>query len=238
MSDAVIWHDLECGGYDVDLPLWRELAAAAQGPILDIGAGTGRVALDLGRRGHEVVALDVDAELLGALRGRAAGAPVEAVSGDARDFELGRRFALVLVPMQTVQLMAGPAERASLLARARAHAAPGGRLAIAIADAFDGYDSDHDEPPVPDIREIDGVVYASRPVRVVDEGPGVTIERLREVVDRDGSRSESADVVRLARLSPAELEREGAAAGFEILPRRIVPATDEFVGSTVVILGA
>jgi 2-polyprenyl-3-methyl-5-hydroxy-6-metoxy-1,4-benzoquinol methylase len=64
----VIWHDIECGGYDLDLPLWRELATREGSPILDVGAGTGRVALDLARRGHEVVALDLSAGLLDALR--------------------------------------------------------------------------------------------------------------------------------------------------------------------------
>ena len=52
---GVIWHDLECGGYRADLPLWRELAEHEGSPVLDVGAGTGRVALDLARRGHEVV---------------------------------------------------------------------------------------------------------------------------------------------------------------------------------------
>jgi len=57
-SAAVIWHDVECGGYEGDLALWRELAAAG-GPILDLGCGTGRVALDLARRGHRVHGLDL-----------------------------------------------------------------------------------------------------------------------------------------------------------------------------------
>ena len=50
----VIWHDIECGGYAADLPLWRELAAAEAGPVLDVGAGAGRVALELARHGHAV----------------------------------------------------------------------------------------------------------------------------------------------------------------------------------------
>ncbi len=42
---AVVWHDIECSAYRADLPLWRELAAEYGDPILDVGAGTGRVAL-------------------------------------------------------------------------------------------------------------------------------------------------------------------------------------------------
>ena len=66
-SPLVAWHDVECGGYRADLPLWRELARAEAGPVLDVGAGTGRVALDLARAGHSVTALDREPELLDAL---------------------------------------------------------------------------------------------------------------------------------------------------------------------------
>ena len=63
----VIWHDVENGSYTADLELWRELAAQAHGPVLDLGAGTGRVARDLHAAGHEVHALDCDPELLAAV---------------------------------------------------------------------------------------------------------------------------------------------------------------------------
>ena len=46
---SVIWHDIECGGYTEDLRLWLMLAAQHRGPVLDIGAGTGRVTLELAR---------------------------------------------------------------------------------------------------------------------------------------------------------------------------------------------
>src|SRR3954468_22686691 len=120
----VLWHDLECGGYDLDLPLWCELASAIAGPVLDVGPGTGRVSLHLARRGIPVVALDADASLLAALERRAAGLPVQTVVSDARQFTLRRRFALVLVPMQTLQLLGGAAGRAAFLRCARAHLEP------------------------------------------------------------------------------------------------------------------
>jgi SAM-dependent methyltransferase len=235
-AQAVLWHDLECGSYGDDLQLWRELAAGSRGPVLDVGAGTGRVTLDLARRGHAVVALDLEPELLAALRDRAAGLPVETVEGDARDYALGRRFALILVPMQTVQLLGGPAGRNGFLRSAREHLEAGGTLAIALADALDAFDAEHDQPPVPDMREVDGIVYASRPVAVRDEGDRAAIHRIREIVDRHGDRTVEEDVIHLDRLDAATLEAEAAQHGLRAQPCRQIPPSDDYVGSTVVVL--
>jgi ubiquinone/menaquinone biosynthesis C-methylase UbiE len=110
-----MWHDVECGGYTADLALWRELADATPDGVLDVGAGTGRVALHLARAGHAVTALDIDAELLAVLaeRARAAELRIATVTADAAGFDLGeRRFGLIAVPMQTLQLLPDPAARA------------------------------------------------------------------------------------------------------------------------------
>ncbi|MEA2248544.1 MAG: hypothetical protein QOH46_3073 [Solirubrobacteraceae bacterium] len=235
-AHEVIWHDLECGAYGDDLALWRELAAACDGPLLDVGAGTGRVTLDLARRGHVVTALDREAALLDALRERAAGLHVEAVAADARAFDLGRRFGLIIVPMQTVQLLGGPEGRAGFLRCAGAHLEPGGLLAVALADALDAFDAEHDQPPRPDMRDVGGVVYASRPVAVRDEGEQAAIHRLRETVDVDGASTAVEDVIRLDRLEAATLEREAADTGLRVQARRQIPQTEEYVGSTVVML--
>ncbi len=233
---ALLWHDLECGGYVEDLPLWRELAAGVDGPVLDVGAGTGRVTLDLARHGTPHVAHDADGELLAEHARRARGLPVETVAADARDFSLGRRFGLMVVPMQTVQLLGGAEGRARFLSCARAHLARGGVLAAALADALEAFDDQRTEPPLPDIREIDGTLYASRPVAVRHQGERVAIERIRETVDRAGRRTAEGDVVLLDRVDAAALEAEGRAAGLEPLPRRGVPETHEYVGSQVVLL--
>src|SRR3954469_24825861 len=137
MNLDALWHDLECGSYDEDLPLWRALAAEADGPVLDVGAGTGRVTLDLAARGVDVIALDVHAPLLAALKRRAAGLSVETVVADARTFSLARACSLILVPMQTLQLLGGSVGRAAFLRRALMHLTPGGLVAAAVADAMD-----------------------------------------------------------------------------------------------------
>jgi len=236
----VLWHDLECGRYAADLPLWRELAADANAPILDLGAGSGRVALDLARAGHDVTALDLDPLLLAALRARAEAADLmlATVCADARDFTLERRFALVLAPMQTVQLLGGAAGRARMLRCAAACLAPGGLLACALADALEGFDAAHSEPPLPDVLERDGWVYASQPVAVRADADGATIERVRQTVAPDGARTAEGDAVRLDRLDGDTLEAEGAAGGLRSAGRRFVEMTEEHVGSEVVLLRA
>jgi SAM-dependent methyltransferase len=235
--DHVIWHDVECGGYAADLPLWRALAADPSrppGPVLDLGAGTGRVALDLAAAGHEVHALDVDPDLLAVLRERGAGLPVHVHTGDARGFALGLRFALVLAPMQTVQLLGGADGRTGMLRSVRAHLRPGGLFAAALASVVAGYDAA--EAPVPDMREVAGVVYASRPVAIRDDGDGFILERVREKVTVDGRHETAEDRIRLDRLDAATLEAEGVAAGLAVEPRRAVPETGDHVGSEVVVL--
>jgi SAM-dependent methyltransferase len=239
---AVIWHDLECGGYDHDLALWRELAG--HGPVLDVGAGTGRVALHLAASAAEVTALDSDAQLLDALVTRAAQRDlvVDTVCTDARELDAlaGRDFAAVIVPMQTLQLLGGASGRARFYAGARAALRDGGLLAAALAEAMDGYAEDDADvlPPLPDMCEIDGVVYASRAVAVRDEGDGAVIVRVREVVETDGSHRSEANEIRLDRVDAATVAAEAAPFGFTREPDRCVPQTEEYVGSEVVMLRA
>jgi SAM-dependent methyltransferase len=236
---SVIWHDLECGPYAADLPLWRRLAADHGVPVLDVGAGTGRVTLDLARQGYSVVALDNDPALIGELRNRASGLEVRAVVADARRFDLGERFPLCIVPMQTVQLLGGAPGRGQFLGCAARHLVGGGVLAMAISEALELYDVDEGLPaPLPDIAELDGVVYSSQPTAVRAGRDGVVLERRRETITAAGSRSVERDEVLLERVSAAELEREGTPAGLSPAGRIPIPQTRDYTGSTVVMLRA
>jgi SAM-dependent methyltransferase len=242
----VAWHDVECGSYGADLALWHELAEDADpgrdsDAILEVGSGTGRVALDLLRAGHRVTALDIDDQLLRALRERAAGSPLETVCADARTFELGRRdFALCLVPMQTVQLLGGSGERIAFLRQAHAHLRPGGLLACAIVTELAPFDcATGDIGPSADVGRSDGERYVSRAVRVSVRMRSILIEREREILTaRRAVRARERDVIELARVTAAQLEREGAKAGFTPARSRSIAATEEHVGSAVVMLRA
>ncbi|MET0558289.1 MAG: class I SAM-dependent methyltransferase [Solirubrobacterales bacterium] len=242
----VVWHDAECGSYDADLGLWLQLAERAAGPVLDLGCGTGRVALHLARRGFDVVGVDAEGALIEELGARATGLPVRGVVGDARELELGTEFSVVLAPMQLVQLLAGGAERIACLRGIAAHLLPGGLAALAIVEEVEeeaeaalpshGWDSRPGEPPLPDTREVDGVVYSSLPLPTILDGETLLVRRLRQVVSPDGLLSEEESTIPLCLLSADQLEREATSAGLEPLPRLAIPPTADHVGSTVVVL--
>jgi len=235
---AVIWHDVECGAYAADLELWEGLAEETEGRILDLGCGTGRVSLHLARRGHEVVGLDADTSLLAAFSERGHGLAAEAELGDARDFELKREFGLVLAPMQLVQLFADESERVACLDCIASHLRPGGRAALAIVEEVLGGKSVDLRNVVPDAREIGDWIYSSLPLDLMVDSSEIVMRRLRQTVSPIGELGEEIEETRLAALAAGELEREAVKAGLKPAGRREIPATDDHVDSTVVLLEA
>ena len=101
------------------------LMAFAPVRVLDAGCGTGRVAIELARRGVEVVGIDVDASMLSTARRRAP--EVTWVEADLTTFDLGERFELVVLA-GNVPLFTPEGTQPALAARCAAHVAPGGRL--------------------------------------------------------------------------------------------------------------
>jgi SAM-dependent methyltransferase len=228
----VIWHDVENGSYAADLELWRELAGQTGGPILDLGAGTGRVARDLHAAGHEVHALDSDPELLAALRDRAPG--IATITADARSFSAGVRFALILAPMQLVQILGGADERIAMLERVHEHLLPGGRFAAALANPYDSLTEEDRSPPYPDMIEEDGWVFSSQPVWVREQEGRVVVERHRQAVSPTGGLEEQIAPIFLDVVSPDQFEEEARGAGLVQVGRHTIPETADHIGSVVV----
>ncbi len=164
--------------------------------------------------------------------------------------------------MQTIQLLADASERAAFLRCARAHLRPGGLLACAIVTELESFDVAAGAPaPTPETARVGETLYVSQAesVRVLQRR--IVIRRSRRIVfpaareSSDGSSApesrdrDSADeaietltvernVIELARVSPVELEREGAKVGFHPEPALVIEPTDEHVGSVVVMLRA
>ncbi|HEV2812143.1 MAG TPA: hypothetical protein VGW10_02725, partial [Solirubrobacteraceae bacterium] len=121
---------------------------------------------------------------------------------------------------------------------ARRHLRPGALLAAALANTlepFDGLTTGQVEV-APDMREVDGVVYASRPIAVRADGDGFVLERLRERVGPAGERTVEENRIRLDRVTVERLNAEAAALGFRPEPARAIAETADHVASEVALL--
>jgi SAM-dependent methyltransferase len=229
-AEAVIWHDLECGGYRADLPHWHALARRCAGVVLDVGAGTGRVALPLARAGHAVVALERDATLAAELSRRAATLPVEVRCADACDFTLEAPVALAIVPMQTIHLLE---HRAAFFACARRALQSRGMLAIALlGDGVEPFELELD----PDTVQLGAVRYESAPTALRRGDGVVALERRRSRIG-EGAAQSSIDLTRLRECDSATLVAEARAHGFAPLEHHAIAPTREHAGSDIVCLG-
>ncbi len=235
-APEVVWHDLECGAAATDLPVWEALAGGADGPILELGCGTGRVALHLARHGHEVLGVDSRAVLVDTLNQRASQEQfeVQALVGDVRRLDLKRTFGLVIAPLQLIQHVGEAADRLSVLRSAAAHLDRGGRAAFALVEegAWHEERPQDETDPLPDVLEVDGWVFSSRPLGVAERGRGVVVERFRQRVDPEGAITEERHSDHLDVLDAARLEEEARPAGLipvERLPIRPDPGHAESV---------
>ena len=118
---------------------WKRLEAAGQSPhgetdfiqsfhprsVLDAGCGMGRVAIELHRRGVEVVGVDLDDDLLAFAR--RAEPSIEWVNADLATLQLGRRFDAVAMP-GNVMVYCRPTDRQGIVAGAAVHLYAGGSL--------------------------------------------------------------------------------------------------------------
>jgi SAM-dependent methyltransferase len=139
-----------------DVAFFVDEAQRSGGSVLELGCGTGRVAIPTARAGVEICGLDASAEMLARFREKLAAEPadvrrrVSLVQGDRRAFDLGRRFRLVTLPFRPFQHLVRVEDQLACLARIRARLADDGRL---ILDLFNPWlrhltdDSRLDERP-------------------------------------------------------------------------------------------
>lgn len=111
--------------------------------VLDAGCGTGRVAIELARRGVDVVGADVDASMLATARRRAP--EIEWVEADLSALDLGRTFEVVVLA-GNVPLFTPPGTQPALVGGCSRHVAPGGALIAGFqldrGYSLDDYDRD------------------------------------------------------------------------------------------------
>ena len=108
-------------------------------------------------------------------------------------------------------------------------------MAAAIADELEPFE-EQSVLPTPDVGEADGLRYLSQPVAVRELPGAVRIERIRQVVSPDGTRTSEDDAIELRTVSAESLAEEAGPHGLSAEPPLEIPATSEHVGSTVVML--
>ncbi len=129
-------YDFSYADFDDDVEFYTNLAEAVEGPLLELGVGTGRVAIPLAARGYEVVGMDTSEPMLDVARRRAREeAPdgkLTLLNGDMREFDLKRKFGLVFIAADTFQHLLTTADQLACVRRAAQHLAEGGILAFSI----------------------------------------------------------------------------------------------------------
>lgn len=132
------------------------------GPVLELGVGTGRLALPLAARGVEVHGVDASQAMLDRLRGKPGGAGLTVTRADFATIDLDRSFAVVVLVFNTLFNLPTQAAQVRCFATAAAHLRAGGRF---VVEAF-----------VPDLSRFHGD-QAARVSDVTAGAAALTLER-------------------------------------------------------------
>ncbi len=137
MSFGDAWGDLYDRAHTLkeDIPFWVREAKASGGPVLELGCGTGRVAIPVAQAGVQITGLDNSSAMLSSARAKArklglANEMLKFRLGDMRDFRLGRKFPLVIIPFRSFQLLLSVADQRQALENIKRHLTSEGRLII------------------------------------------------------------------------------------------------------------
>lgn len=149
-------YDLDLADDPGDLGLYAALAARTGGPIVELGVGSGRIAVPLAALGHDVVGIDRDPAMLARARARAeregpaTTSRLELVEADVLgplDGRLprGGAFRLAILALNAIMLLAGRDEQRRVIRVMAELLAPGG---IAVVDTW--------QPDVRELAQFDG----------------------------------------------------------------------------------
>lgn len=135
-SQAPELYDETARGIPGDVEFYRDLAVASGGPVVELGVGTGRIAIPTAQAGVEVIGIDIVPEMLEVARARAEAAAVASrlrlVQGDMRSFVLDAPVPLVTIPFRAFLHNLEDVDQQATLAACYRALRPGGRLALNV----------------------------------------------------------------------------------------------------------
>jgi SAM-dependent methyltransferase len=132
------FYEVQVQGHFPDVALWESLARETGGPSLELACGTGRVLLELARRGHEVAGLDLSPHMLAVAREQLSREPADVQArvrlhqGSMTCFDVDARFRLIYIPARSFQALRTRGEQRCCLTACRRHLLPGGLLAFDV----------------------------------------------------------------------------------------------------------
>jgi SAM-dependent methyltransferase len=146
------YYDLDFRDVHYDAELYQQLAIEGGGPVLELGAGSGRLAVPLALAGHVVLGIDNDDAMLergrrywDEVRGEVDASRLTLEAGDLFDFRTDVRFGLALIAVNTFLIAEDDQARLGILTTMRESLRPGGIAAVEVVtpdaaelDRFDG----------------------------------------------------------------------------------------------------
>ncbi|HEY1306045.1 MAG TPA: class I SAM-dependent methyltransferase [Vicinamibacterales bacterium] len=211
-----------------DVAFFVDAAVQADGPVLEVGCGTGRVLIPTARAGIEITGLDLSSSMLDVCRRRLRDEPVVVqhavtlVQTDMRHFDLGHTFALATIPFRPFQHLLTIDDQLACLACIRRHLVDGGRLIFDLfnpsLDALVNLRLGEESGAEPEFVMPDGrrvircfkVVAADRFEQIND------IELIYDVTHPDGTASRLVHAFRMRYLFRYEVEHLLARSGFVV----------------------
>jgi SAM-dependent methyltransferase len=126
------WYDVMCQGLDYGIDFYLGLARQAKGPVLEIACGTGRILLPCAQAGVDIEGLDLYDGMLATLRKKAAALGLSPTlhRADMGDFQLPRRYALIMITFNAFGHNMTQEAQIRCLECCRQHLLPGGVLAL------------------------------------------------------------------------------------------------------------
>jgi len=140
-----------------DIAFWEQTAAAADGPLLELACGTGRLLIPLARAGHEVTGVDLSAHMIALCRAKLQLEPeavrerVSVLEADMTSFELDRRFAHAYCTFGSFHHLVDVEQQLACLAACHRHLLPGGMLVLDLINP----------DPAPATSEVEGATAHS-----------------------------------------------------------------------------
>lgn len=213
-----------------DLDFFVGLATESEGPVLEVGCGTGRVLIPTARAGVEITGLDASPAMLAVCREklkrepRDAQARVRLVEADMRSFDLGRKFALITMPFRSFAHIIGLEDQLSCLGCIRNHLREDGkfvldlfnpdvrRLALLVEDPEPHWEEEP-EFTMPDGRRV------VRKIKVSSGNPLeqiLDLELVHDITHTDGRRQRLSQKVSTRYFFRFEVEHLLKLAGFHI----------------------